>query len=184
VKELTKQKGKQMNQKQNGIGKGIWLLAGLSLGAGMMYLFDPDRGRRRRAILRDKCKHTLHQTGDTVSTIRGACRDLSNRSYGFLVEVKHRFQPEKVDDDVLVARVRSKLGHVASHPSGIEVSANDGNVLLRGSIPANELNDLIFCVSGVRGVNEVESRLKIQNPSIENPETIRTTEDGKAISID
>jgi osmotically-inducible protein OsmY len=109
----------------------------------------------------------MRQAGDAVSSIGGACRDLSNRSYGVLAEAKHYFRRERVDDDMLVARVRSQLGHAISQPGSIEVLANDGNVILGGSIPADELNDLLSCVSRVRGVKEVESRLKVQNSSIE-----------------
>jgi osmotically-inducible protein OsmY len=72
-----------------------------------------------------------------------------------------------VDDETLVARVRSQLGHVISRPSLIEVSANEGNVSLSGSIPAEELNVLLSCISRVRGVKEIESRLKVENTSIE-----------------
>lgn len=159
-----------MNQRNNGSDKGMWILGGLGLsslglGAGLMYLFDPDRGNRRRAMLRDKWTHTVHQAGDAVSSVGGAFRDLSNRSYGVLAETKHWLRREMVDDDTLVARLRSQLGHAISQPGLIEVSANDGNVTLSGSIPANELNDLFSCVSGVQGVKEVESHLKVQSPS-------------------
>jgi osmotically-inducible protein OsmY len=70
-------------------------------------------------------------------------------------------------DETLVARVRSQLGHVISRPSLIEVSASEGNVALSGSISAEELNDLLTCVSRVRGVKEIENRLKVENSSIE-----------------
>ena len=156
-----------MNQRNNGIDKGMWILGGLGLGAGLMYLLDPDRGVKRRAMLRDKCVHKMRQVGDAASSVGGACRDLGNRSYGLLAEAKHWFRREEVDDETLVARVRSQLGHVISRPSLIEVSANEGNVSLSGSIPAEELNDLLICVSRVRGVKEIESRLKVENSSIE-----------------
>ncbi len=109
----------------------MWILGGLGFGAGLIYLFDPDRGNRRRAMLRDKCVHTMHQAGDAVSSIGGTCRDLSKRSYGLLAEAKHWFRREKVADETLVARVRSHLGHYISHHSLIEVSANDGDVIQR-----------------------------------------------------
>ena len=153
-----------MNQRNNGTDKGMWILGVLGLGAGLMYLFDPDRGKERRAMLLDNCVHTMHQAGVAVSSTVGACRDLSSRSYGLLAEAKHWFVRGKVDDDTLVARVRSQIGHAISQPGLIEISANDGDVILSGSIPANELNDLLACVSGAPGVKEVESRLKVQSP--------------------
>jgi hypothetical protein len=37
--------------------KGNQILIGLGLGAGLMYVLDPDRGKRRRAQSRDKVIH-------------------------------------------------------------------------------------------------------------------------------
>src|SRR4051812_35769009 len=36
-------------------------LALVGLGAGLMYFLDPDRGRRRRALVRDQFIHALHE---------------------------------------------------------------------------------------------------------------------------
>jgi hypothetical protein len=36
------------------VNQGLWTLGGLSLGAGLMYLLDPDQGQRRRANMRDR----------------------------------------------------------------------------------------------------------------------------------
>lgn len=34
-----------------------WLVVGAAIGAGLMYIFDPQQGRRRRALLRDQGLH-------------------------------------------------------------------------------------------------------------------------------
>jgi osmotically-inducible protein OsmY len=166
---FVKQRGKEMDQKNNNVDKGMWILGGASLmaglGAGLMYLFDPERGERRRATLREKCLGAMRQVGDAVSSVRGAYRDLSDRPHGLLAGAKHWLRGDEVDDETLVARVRSQLGHAISQPSSIEVSAGKGAVILNGSIPTDELNDLITCVTRVRGVKEVESHLKVMNPS-------------------
>ena len=36
------------------MNKGVALIGGVGLGAALMYIFDPDRGGRRRALIRDK----------------------------------------------------------------------------------------------------------------------------------
>lgn len=59
--------------------RAITFLKGALLGAGFMYLFDPDRGRARRAGIRDAAVHTWNSTGDAVET---KMRDLGNRAQG------------------------------------------------------------------------------------------------------
>jgi hypothetical protein len=65
-----------------------------------------------------------------------------------------------VADEVLVGRVRSKIGRVVSHPSAIEVTADQGRITLRGPVLAREVEDLLAAVSSVQGVADVENRLE------------------------
>jgi hypothetical protein len=50
-----------------------------------MYLFDPDGGNRRRALIRDK---TVHLTKKTQDAINGQAKHLTNRAKGLLHEAK------------------------------------------------------------------------------------------------
>ena len=68
------------------------ILGGIGVGAGLMYLLDPDRGNRRRALIRDKMVKLNRQTQETVS---GRVNDLSNRAKGMLHEAKSVFEPEE-----------------------------------------------------------------------------------------
>lgn len=136
----------------------ISFVKGAGLGAGMMYLFDPDLGNRRRALLRDKAVHIVNEIGDAVDT---AARDFSNRAYGLVAEVRSMLSNEPVSDAVLEARVRSKMGHVVSHPGAIEVTANCGRVTLHGPILAGEAEALLACVELVPGVLAVENQLEV-----------------------
>jgi gas vesicle protein len=63
----------------------IGVAAGFALGALAMFIFDPDQGRRRRALARDKMVHYGRRAGDMVS---GAAKDLSNRAYGVAAETR------------------------------------------------------------------------------------------------
>lgn len=139
------------------MNKSIGLIAVTGIGAGLMYLFDPDRGKRRRARLRDTVEHAAHKTKLAAET---TSRDVANRLTGVVSGVKSLVSCEQVDDDVLVSRVRSKLGRVVSHPGSIKVEASDGNVVLTGAILTEEIDNLIEAVSSVRGVTAVESRLE------------------------
>jgi hypothetical protein len=56
-----------------------------------MYLLDPDRGNRRRALIRDKVVKLNRQTQEAVS---GRVKDMSNRAKGMLHEAKSAMEPE------------------------------------------------------------------------------------------
>ncbi|MEX2264258.1 MAG: SRPBCC family protein [Bryobacteraceae bacterium] len=136
---------------------GTSLIAGAALGAGLMYLADPARGRRRRAMVRDKARSLLNQTRDMIGK---TSRDLSNRAHGLNAGWKHAFDDGEAPDDIVAARVRSKIGRLVTHPSAIEVTAEGGVVTLHGPVLEREVEELLDGVAGVPGVRGVESRLE------------------------
>lgn len=143
-----------MKQNRNAV---VGMIAGTALGGTLMYLADPDRGNRRRALARERILHSLRQVGCLAD--KGA-RDLRNRARGIVAETRSTLKRESVDDNVLVDRVRAKIGRAVSHPSEIEVIAQDGKVVLWGPILEDEIDDLIAAAFSVRGVRSVESRLE------------------------
>ncbi len=138
------------------MNKAMALLYGLGIGA--VYLLDPEMGRTRRSLLRDKMVHLAHKANDAFGA---TTRDLNNRAQGLLAATLSLFSLEPASDEKLVARVRSKMGHYVSHPGAIQVTADNGRVILSGPIPASELDTLIRCVSSVRGVAGLENQLEI-----------------------
>jgi hypothetical protein len=148
------------------MNKALAFGAGLGLGTGLMYLLDPDRGRRRRALLRDKGVWAARKTGECLEV---TARDLRNRSQGIISELQSRFSSEPVDDSVLVDRVRAKLGRIVSHPSAIEVTAQNGNVTLSGPILAAEVPELLACANCISGVNEVTNNLEVHEEAGNHP---------------
>jgi uncharacterized membrane protein len=134
------------------------LLAGVIVGAGAMYLLDPDRGARRRSLLRDQGVHAGHKLGEGLAA---TARDARNRTTGAAASLRSRFRPDEADDEIVTGRVRSAIGRVVSHPSAITVSAVDGRVTLTGHVLEDEVDDLIRKVGGVRGVSEVSNELEI-----------------------
>jgi hypothetical protein len=128
-------------------------LRGIALGAGAMYFFDPVQGRRRRALVRDQFIGLFHRTGDFFDK---AFRDAQHRIEGTIAETSNLFQHEQVSDEVLVERVRSKIGRYCSHPRALEVVSQDGRIVLSGTVLKQELPRLLSAVWGTRGVREVE----------------------------
>ncbi|HEX5439107.1 MAG TPA: SRPBCC family protein [Gemmatimonadaceae bacterium] len=140
------------------MNKGMTLAAGAGVGAALMYVFDPDRGNRRRALMRDRVAHVAAETGDTVGA---AARDMRNRVRGAVSETTGRLRRERVSDEQLRARVRSAVGRVVSHPSSIIVTAHDGAVVVSGPILAREAGSMLARARSVRGVHSVENRLDV-----------------------
>jgi hypothetical protein len=134
------------------------VLTGLSLGAGLMYFLDPDRGGRRRALVRDKLARARRVGGDAVGA---ASRDFAHRATGAAARLRGVLQRETVvDDSVLVERVRATLGRVVSHPHAIRVEASGDNVTLRGPVLRAEVEPLLKAVRRVPGVRQVISELE------------------------
>jgi hypothetical protein len=148
------------------MNKGLTFGAGLGLGTGLMFLLDPARGKRRRALLRDKCVWAARKTGEGFEV---TARDLRNRTQGLVTGVQSRFSSGPVDDVVLVDRVRAKLGRIVSHPKAIEVTAQNGNVTLSGPILAEEVPELLACVNSVHGVNDVVNNLEVHQETGNHP---------------
>lgn len=131
-------------------------LGGLGIGAGLMYLLDPIAGKRRRAALRDKAVHVTHKTNRAMGI---TWRDFSNRMHGVMAETQSLLSGSPATGRLLEQRVRSKLGQYVSHPGSIDVTVEDGRVILRGPVMGDEVDRLIAGVSAIRGVQQVEDRL-------------------------
>src|SRR5262245_6626086 len=112
-------------------GAAMLMLTGIGIGMGLMYFVDPDRGRRRRALVRDRLSYSVDAGIDAISTVK---RDVAHRTDGLVTRVRRAFRRDVPDDDRLVERVRAQLGRAVSHPHAIRVEVDDGCVTLRGPI--------------------------------------------------
>ena len=144
--------------RQRGRPEAAPMLGALGIGAGLMYFLDPVRGARRRALARDQIVHGLHAL-DRIAE-KGA-RDLTCRARGLVAEGRSFFHDDEVPDEVLKARVRSRLGHLVGHPHAIDVTVHRGRVELRGAILANDFDGLVSTLAVVPGTRGVESRLDV-----------------------
>lgn len=131
------------------------LATSFALGAGVAYFFDERSGGRRRALVRDKF---VHFRNELRSATERELHDLGNRTRGFLKDAKHVLANEPVADDVLIERVRARLGHVCSHARTIQVNAKGNGVIeLRGPIDPIERPKVLTAlrlVPGVRGIDD------------------------------
>lgn len=125
-------------------------------GAAAMYLLDPETGRRRRSLVRER---TGGAARDMQASLRAASRDATNRMHGTLAEAGSHAAAAPVDDDTLHERIRAKLGHLMDRPSKVDVDVVDGHVVLSGEAPEDEAAALARYVAGMQGVADVENRL-------------------------
>jgi gas vesicle protein len=133
------------------------LLIGVGVGAAIAYMLDPNRGRRRRALVADQVRRASGKTRDAIDA---TMRDMTNRAVGIAAATRARLAHDDVDDATLIERVRATLGRVCSHSRAIDVEVDDGNVTLRGPRLRSELDTVLGGVAAVRGVRSVNNELE------------------------
>jgi hypothetical protein len=138
-------------------------IVAVAIGALTMYFSDPDRGRRRRALVRDQIQHWARQA---ILGIDVATRDLGNRWQG--VRARTRYAARRLvarerpaPDAVVEERVRARLGRATSHPRAIKVVAQQGWINLSGAVLASEKEDVLETVKATAGVAAVADNMQV-----------------------
>lgn len=140
------------------MNKTLAIVSGVGIGAGLMYILDPNSGKRRRAMVGDKVIHLAHVVEDGVES---AARDVNNRAHGLVARTRTAFTQDDAEDSVIESRVRARLGRYVSHPHAIDVKCEKGRVTVAGPILAAEVEALLNATSKVRGVCDVINWLEI-----------------------
>jgi hypothetical protein len=134
---------------------------GALAGAVTLYLLDPDRGRRRRNMLRDRGAAMARRAGR--GTGRGA-RLVGSYMVGKVEALKHGGENGDMPNDAALAKkVESELFRDASIPKGsIDVNAEHGIVVLRGEVSDPELRERVeVAARRLPGVWEVRNLLHL-----------------------
>jgi hypothetical protein len=140
-------------------------VTGVGVALGAAYLFDPQRGRRRRLEIAQKFGKFERRK---ARAIRSAWEDTKHRLTGGLHELKSAVTSEgEVTDQVIEARVRSQIGRNSTHPAAIKVCSKDGFVNLSGPVLEDEVANVVQCAKLIRGVKGVENELTV-HPTGEN----------------
>ena len=139
------------------------LFAG-ALGAALAYFLDPDRGKRRRNIARDRLMGMARRTADQVerkveyaaSTAQGISQKISNQNG------QDKFD---LNDETLAQKVESEIFRDPNIPKGkININAENGVVVLRGELDRpDQINALEDKVRSIPGVAGVENLLHLPN---------------------
>jgi hypothetical protein len=115
----------------------------------------------------DRGRRLLRKTG---AEARGVTWDTANRLRGVLARGRSRLRHEEVSDEVLIARVRSRLGHVVSHPHDLAVQAAAGQVTIGGPILAEEVTSMLEAAGSVPGVAHLATQVRVYHATPDRPD--------------
>jgi osmotically-inducible protein OsmY len=131
-------------------------------GAAIAYFFDPQSGRRRRALARDRSAGFVRRSFRRLGRIE---RRAEAEAYGLSQKAQHLGEePKSAPDDVTLAhKVETEIFRDRDVPKGqININAENGTVVLRGEVGTAELiRDLEERARKVQGVEEVENLLHL-----------------------
>jgi len=134
---------------------------GFAAGAVAAALLDPERGRSRRAQLADRGGALVRRT---IRRTERGLRAAESELYGASQKLQH-LQPEDPhpSDDRLLDRVKTELFGDPSVPKGqINVSVQDGTVVLRGYVADEPLKSMVERrARSISGVQQVDNRLNV-----------------------
>jgi len=103
------------------MNKALLLVSGLGLGAGLMYVLDPEMGSRRRALARgqaemyrrwpdDLVDHTRRTLGRQTDTLSRQARTLGQQTRGLLGRLGIPFKEERSPGEIWLERAQHMAG--------------------------------------------------------------------------
>jgi BON domain len=148
------------------------VLGGAAVGAAAMYVFDPDRGHRRRSMFRDRSRSLLrHEYRHANRAVRHKLVDTENRLEGAVIRARGggRFHPESDVD--LREHLRQVIANVDFSTRDVNIEAVKGVATLRGQVETADQQDrLVVEVEKVPGVVSVRSFLHLPGAPAPNKE--------------
>ena len=159
----------------------VVVVCALGVGALLSYLWDPDRGRARRARLRDQSSAAVRQQRRRLTRAwTRRLRRMEGRLRGQWHRIPHFPGHDLPDDITLVEKIRSEvLGQPRFHGLPINVDSFDGVVHLRGELSEQaRIEDSWPRPLASAGVRSVESFLHLPNQMAANKQDARLARTG------
>jgi len=136
-------------------------LLGAAGGAVIAYLLDPERGRGRRARLRDQGAARLR---DALTTLGSRARRARAGAFEIRQQIVHRGDGQPMPSDAALSdKVHSELFAGSSIPrSKVNINVEEGVVVLRGEVEEPvQVDELIQRAQRIPGVVRVDSLLHL-----------------------
>jgi len=153
---------------RNGTGSCVGSFAGgVCLGAGLMYILDPNRGRTRRAFLREKGIRGIHVLQrETNKQLRNAGNHILGRAQEIRSSIRDRSRA--IPDDILLDRLRAQLGRDVRHLRMLDFTVEDGCVIVQGPVLRGEAEKVQRRLSKTRGIRNCDLRVEeVSQPEME-----------------
>jgi hypothetical protein len=148
--------------------------AATALGAGLMYLLDPQLGRRRRHLAQDRSAAALRRARRRFGRLARRARAETDGLVQRARHLNHLNEPAP-NDEALADRVRSEIFRDLDRHGRINVNVEDGVVVLRGQLDRSEqIESLAAAARRVPGVRDVHSYLHLPDTPAPNKETAYT----------
>jgi hypothetical protein len=128
-------------------------MAAVGIGSALIaYLFDPERGKGRRARLSDQTRSRLRKVQDAT---RQQMEYQSNRLKGLAHELKSDGPPADLDDDLIRQKIKSEVIGPAQL-ANVEIDVRNGVVTISGDIEDSQYRRLARDIAKVPGVESVD----------------------------
>ena len=153
------------------------LLIGAAVGAAFAYLFDPVRGKSRRAILADWSAARLRQGTKTIGQLGRYSSNTAAALPKRMVSIRSGKPPVDEGDLTLRDRIESEVFRNPELPKGdINFDVNAGVVTIRGAVDnAFRIATIEKAVFNVPGVTGVENLLHVSGTPAPNKAEARET---------
>jgi len=131
------------------------------LGLGAMWLFDPDRGRGRRAWIGQKTNRLINETG---TFMRATGRHVANKSKGYYHQSRKAVgnAGQSLSDSSIAESIRSSLGRLGlKSSSSVGVECAGGCVTLSGRCVPDDVDLIIVTARETYGVDDVVNNMEV-----------------------
>jgi osmotically-inducible protein OsmY len=140
------------------------VLGAVTGGAVGQYFLDPQNGKRRRHIARDKARAWIRRPiRKAVAKTERRASYVSGKAHGVVHQMTSDGDfrdPSRLNGPALQAKVESVVFRPAEIPKGaININVEDGVVYLRGEVEPEMINRLVSAIESVEGVAGVRSLL-------------------------
>jgi osmotically-inducible protein OsmY len=145
-----------------GRGRLAAFAVGAGAGAAAEYLLDPNNGRRRRHVIRDKARSRVRRAEREA---RERAHYMANKAKGVVAEVSPvgHHDPSQLNDPALAAKAESELFRPQDAPKGsVNLNVEYRVLYLRGEVEnLVRMEDLVERAERIEGIDKVESLLHL-----------------------